>query len=230
MIESKAAHTYKVKTLNKVFSYISGSIVEKRTSRISGELEVWYQNGKYVLHSPEANYSYDTLHRVFQRAFIKLNVKKRNPKNALILGFGAGSVATILCDELLLTPTLTGIEADQEVIHLAYTYFNLQRFSNLSLQISDAAEFLQSCTKQFELVVSDVFVDKHIPKEVLTDAYLENLVRCTARNGMGMINAIAETKDQRKQVEGIMKKIKQTGMRTVSIQASPINVIISWEV
>jgi hypothetical protein len=50
-------------------SYISGSIIEKRTSAVSGQLEVWYQFGTHVLHSPEANYSYDTLHTVFQKAF-----------------------------------------------------------------------------------------------------------------------------------------------------------------
>ncbi|MCU0399207.1 MAG: hypothetical protein MUC73_14035, partial [Cyclobacteriaceae bacterium] len=54
---------------SKLISYVSGTLVEKRSSAISGELEVWFQNGRYVLHSPDANYSYDTLHRVFQKAF-----------------------------------------------------------------------------------------------------------------------------------------------------------------
>lgn len=212
----------------QILSYVSGTIVEKRSSAVSGELEVWYQNGKYVLHSPDANYSFDTLHRVFQKAFKKLQVKKRNPKTVLILGFGAGSVATILCDELRLTPNITGVELDPEVISLARKYFNLDKHRNLTLHIADAADFVRSCSARFDLVVSDVFVDKQVPIPMLTTAYAKHLLQLTAAEGLGMMNIISETKEQHHQLDLIHKALKQSGFNLKSLRVSPINSIIYW--
>jgi spermidine synthase len=218
-----------VKTsIAQLLSYVSGTVVERRTSTISGELEVWYQNGKYVLHSPDANYSYDTLHRLFQRAFKKLEVKRRNPQTALILGFGAGSIATILCEELRLSPRLTGVEIDQEVIALGRKYFSLDRFYNLELHCADAAEFIASCRAQFDLVVSDVFVDKQLPASVRRLSYLTNLVRITKSNGLGMINFIAETRQQRKELDQQVEQLNALGITCKTLPVTSINTIISW--
>ncbi len=216
------------KVILQLLSYVSGTVVEKQPSKISGELEVWYQSGKYVLHSPDANYSFDTLHRLFQKAFKKLEVKRRNPKTALILGFGAGSIATILCEELRLSPQLTGVEIDPEVIALGKKYFNLQRFKNLELHCADAAEFIASCRAQFDLVVSDVFVDKQLPASVTSLCYLTNLVRITKTNGLGMINFIAETRQQRKELDQQVELLNTLGVICKTLPVTSINTIISW--
>jgi spermidine synthase len=214
--------------IRSILSRVSGIVVEKRASAISGVLEVWYQNGRYVLHSAEANYSFDTLHRVFQQAFKKLNVKKRNPKKVLILGFGAGSVATILCDELRLSPSLTGIEVDPEVIQLAEKYFHIQRFSNLNLHITDAHEFVSTCTDTFDLIVSDVFIDKNVPEKFLEAGYFTNLIQLTGKGGLGLVNVITETKAQRKQAEFIQQHLEASGVACSVLRVSSINTIISW--
>ncbi|MBX2964928.1 MAG: fused MFS/spermidine synthase [Cyclobacteriaceae bacterium] len=212
----------------KLLSYLSGVIVEKRPSAVSGELEVWYQNSKHVLHSPDANYSFDTLHRVFQKAFKKFDIKKRNPKSVLILGFGAGSVATILCDELNLTPHITGVELDPEVIALAKKYFNLDRFSSLTIHVADAAEFISHENTQYDLLVSDVFVDKNLPDHLIQQAYIENLIRLTAKKGIGMMNVISETKAQRGNLEKLIMWFNEQGIETEIFRVSAINQIVAW--
>jgi spermidine synthase len=214
---------------SKLLSYVSGTLVEKRSSAISSELEVWFQNGRYVLHSPDANYSYDTLHRVFQKAFKKLSVRKLNPERVLILGFGAGSIAGILCDEMKLKPRITGIELDPEVVSLAKKYFQLERFTHLDLVITDAAQFVQSFKLTVNLLVSDVFIDKTIPEHVLSEAYVQNLVRLTAKGGLGVINMITETKVQRGQLARIKDYIQQAGATTEFFPVSSINTIVSWK-
>lgn len=213
---------------HQLLSYVSGTIVEKRPSKVSGELEVWYQNGKYVLHSPDANYSFDTLHRVFQKTFKKLQVKKRNPKTVLILGFGAGSVASILCDELSLSPEITGVELDPEVIALARKYFNIDRFEKLTIHVADAVAFAAACNLKFDLVVSDVFVDKVVPEQILSIDYVKQLMRVTAKGGMGMMNIILEKKEQCIKVDSILQGLSASGVKYTIVQASPINSIISW--
>ncbi|MBX2944492.1 MAG: fused MFS/spermidine synthase [Cyclobacteriaceae bacterium] len=212
----------------QLLSYVSGTIVEKRPSAVSGELEVWYQNGKYVLHSPDANYSFDTLHKIFQKAFKKLEVDKRNLETVLILGFGAGSIATILCDELKLAPQLTGIELDPEVIALGKKYFDLDRYNNLTLHMADAADFVAVCKTRFDMVVSDVFVDKHIPSRMLKTEYVMHLVRLTTHGGLGMMNIITETKEQHCQLELFLRALTATGVRHKTHRVSSVNSIISW--
>jgi predicted O-methyltransferase YrrM len=212
----------------KLKSFVSDDIIETRPSTISGELEVWYQNGKYVLHSPDANYSFDTLHRVFQKAFKRYEVKKRNPKNVLVLGFGAGSVAAILCDELKLSPHITGVELDPEVIVLAKKYFDLDRFLELSRHLGDAAEFVQQEKASYDLIVSDVFVDKQIPENLIRESYIENLIRLTAIGGMGMMNIIAETKTQHERLSMLQSWFVNRGMKTEIFRMSSINQLLVW--
>lgn len=212
----------------QILSYVSGTIVEKRSSAVSGELEVWYQNGKYVLHSPDANYSFDTLHRVFQKAFKKLQVKKRNPKTVLILGFGAGSVATILCDELGLTPNITGIELDPEVIALARKYFNIDRFEKLTIHVADAVAFTAACNSKFDFVVSDLFIDKQVPGIAVQQSYAEDLVKCTNQGGVGMVNWICETRAQYKAMAAMETWIKGLAGRTETLRVSSINYMLIW--
>jgi predicted O-methyltransferase YrrM len=213
----------------KLKSFVSDDIIETRPSAVSGELEVWYQNGKYVLHSPDANYSFDTLHRVFQKAFKRYEIKKRNPKNVLVLGFGAGSVASILCDELKLSPVITGVELDPEVIALAKKYFDLDRFSKLSIHLGDAAEFVQQETVLYDLVVSDVFVDKHIPENLIQENYIENLIRLTAFGGMGIMNVITETKSQREAQKQIIQWFIDQRIQPETFRVSSINQLLIWK-
>lgn len=218
-----------MKSFEKLLSYVSGHIVETRPSAVSGELEVWHQNGKYVLHSPNANYSFDTLHRVFQKAFKRYEVKKRNPKNVLILGFGAGSVATILCDELKLSPHITGVELDPEVLALAKKYFDLDRFSKLYIYPGDATEFVQQDRTLHDLIISDVFVDKNIPENLVRESYIENLIRLTAIGGLGMMNIIVETKAQRETRNQIIQWFNDRGVQTEAFRVSSINQVLAWK-
>lgn len=212
----------------QLLSYVSGTIVEKRPSAVSGELEVWYQNGTYVLHSPDANYSFDTLHKIFQKTFRKFEVKKRSPKNALILGFGAGSVASILCDELNLSPEITGVELDPEVIDLAKKYFQLNRYKKLSIHITDAAEFIQQNKSTYDLVVSDVFIDKQVPESVVQKSYAEDLVRLTALDGMGMMNWICETRKQHRLRTSMEVWLSGLATKTEVYRASTVNYLLIW--
>jgi hypothetical protein len=82
-----------------VSSFLSPVKVEERKGAVAPRLEVYLSNGKYVLDSARVNYSFGGLHAVFRKAFSRFNIRKRDIISALILGFGTGSVATILCDE-----------------------------------------------------------------------------------------------------------------------------------
>ena len=74
-------------------SFLSPVKVEERKGAVTPRLEIYLSNGKYTLDSARVNYSFGGLHAVFRKAFSRFNICERDISNALILGFGTGSVA-----------------------------------------------------------------------------------------------------------------------------------------
>ena len=177
-----------LKFLKKYLSAFSP--LEKRKTNFQ-KLEVNRRNNRLVLDAPHVNYSYGNLHSVFQQAFAdeKLDVSRLN--EILILGFGAGSVADILQNESGCLAHITGVEIDPEVIDLANKYFNLQDFSNLDIEITDALEFVVTAKPVYDLIVVDLFIDHWIPERFDTPEFVENLKRILLPGGKIFFNRMA---------------------------------------
>ena len=87
--------------IQKLFGRLaSGQILEESTSEVNPLLEVLSVGDKIMLNGANTNYSYGGLHRVFQKVLKKVNIRERKISEVLILGFGTGSVASILKEEL----------------------------------------------------------------------------------------------------------------------------------
>ena len=71
-------------------------VIETREGSVTPYLEVMKSNGKYVLNSHNANYSFGGLHILFDAFFKQIDIKKYDIKNVLLLGMGAGSVISLL--------------------------------------------------------------------------------------------------------------------------------------
>jgi spermidine synthase len=214
--------------MHKVQELVFGRVIERRQSKVSGTLEVWIQYGKYVLHSPEANSSFDTLHKAFKLAFRQVGVKSKKIRNALILGFGAGSVAHLLRNELKFEAPITGVELDPEVIDIARKYFELEKYDNLSLENEDAFEYVRRCNELFDFVVSDVFVDKTIPDKFLHEDYIIELSRLTQQGGMGIMNIIVETKQMKRKLNKLVSCFEKQKMKTEILNVSHNNRMVVW--
>ncbi|HRB54468.1 MAG TPA: spermidine synthase, partial [Bacteroidia bacterium] len=75
-----------------LFSFITPVIIHKDQSEVNSILETTLENGKLVLNSAHANYSYGSLFRVFIKALLRFNIDIKNKKKILVLGMGGGSV------------------------------------------------------------------------------------------------------------------------------------------
>lgn len=217
-----------MKSLELLFSYVSGKVIEKRQSEVNGELEVCYQYGKKVLHSKNANYSYDTLHRLFQRAFKYFDIRNRKIKKVLILGFGGGSVASILLYELKLAVKITAVELDPVVLELGQKYFATDQMPNVEIVKDNVKNFVLNDV-QYDLIIHDVFVDKEVPQELIDEEYVQNLVERTSKRGMGLFNFIVENNTQREQWEKLYHLFAKKEFRLVVKSFSSINRMLMWE-
>lgn len=182
--------------------------VEERRGIVTPRLEVYLTNGRYVLDAARVNYSFGGLHTVFRKVFSRFDIRQRELAHALILGFGAGSVARILRDEYKKTVLLTGVEKDPVVIELAKKYFAVDRYENLSLLAEDAGDFVDRCDQQFDLIVVDIFVGLDVPPKFWQDEFLAGVGRLLSRQGISFFNVVIHDQTVRTRCADLFKKME----------------------
>jgi spermidine synthase len=216
-------------SLQYLRSFVFPIIVDRRQSRHHQYLEVSYTRGRLMLNTALANYSYGGLHRVFQIAFKKIGLSGMPLKNILILGFGAGSVATIIRDELKIDAPITGVEQDYTVLQIARDFFDIDRLHTLNLVTDDAMNYMQHCEEHYDLIVVDLYQDISVPAQFEENIFLKNVERCLMQGGLLVFNKVAATRTLYAQYKELLSKIENLFGRVQSIKALGINRVLVAE-
>jgi spermidine synthase len=218
--------------LKKIFGILARQeVLEKTRSEVNGGLEVVSRGGRCLLNAANTNYSFGGLHRVFQKAFAVTGVSERAVGRALILGFGAGSVASILREELGMQCHITGVEKDPEVLRLGRKYFNTGRFTGIELLTADACTWIHTAEGCWDLVVVDVYEDFAVPPCCETEAFVQALHRRLAAGGMLLFNKLIYNREAREQYGALMDSFRALPGKTgcVSIREGMLNRMIVYE-
>ncbi|MCD4745197.1 MAG: methyltransferase domain-containing protein [Bacteroidales bacterium] len=198
-----------MKFISKAWKYLISffieQIIEKTNSEINPVIEVNFVNGRYVLNSKIANYSYGGLHKAFQKAFQKINIKNKKFNNVLILGFGAGSVASILQNEYKINCKIVGIEKDSKIIEIANKYFIDDTFRELTLHCIDAYDFIMNSNESYDLIIMDVYIDNNVPEKFEKEQFLKNLKNALNKNGMILFNKLVYDKSSENSAIELLK-------------------------
>jgi spermidine synthase len=220
--------TYASKHL-KLFS--SRKVIEKSASMLNDTLEVLKVGDVLMLNSANTNYSFGGLHRVFRRAFEKLSIDERNVSNVLILGFGAGSVASILQDEYNISCKIKAVEKDPEVIRLGREYFNTQRYAGLEIVEADAEEFIRNEKLHYDLIIVDLYVDFEVPTFCHSMEFISALQSCLAEKGMIMFNKMLYNHKARQEAHELEKKFEMLKgrVKVLKIRENVVNKMIVFE-
>ena len=197
----------KINFYTYLVSFYKSLLLEKRKSNVNTSLEVVYSKGKLMLDSDRANYSFGGLHTVFQTTFSKNKIQNRDIKNVLIVGFGSGSIASILQDEYGKNIEIVGVEKDQVVIDLANKYFTLERYKNLKLYCEDAYDFVQRHSQKFDLIVMDVFVDLEVPEKLSEDQFISSLGKLLSESGILFYNLVIHNEKTRSKGAKVFEKM-----------------------
>lgn len=162
-------------------------MTKKIKSVHSGILEVTWLNGKKVLDSKNANYSYGSLEKVLEYG---LSLSKAERSSAvLVLGLGGGSVLSLLRKKFKYTGKITAIEIDPAVIDIALTEFDIEQYEPLELVCEDALKFVQNSSAQYGLIIIDIFIDIHVPPEFFSTQFWNNIARLLEDKGEVIFNA-----------------------------------------
>lgn len=191
--------------LKTIISYLHPILLETREGVITPYLEVIKQNGKNILNSQNANYSFNGLDHIFKQLFEKINIQDFSFKNILILGMGAGNAIALLREMYHIKAPITTIEKDPVVIELAKKHFNIERHKELTILNEDAYDFVLSTEHKYDLIISDLFIDNVVPEIFSSAEYVRGLKRISDDNTCVVYNKMTENHLHKLE----MKKLKE---------------------
>ena len=171
--------------LKQLFSYLWDIPIERSASKENPYLEVVWSNGRKMLNSKNANYSFGNGYKVFEFAFKHIPFPQQH---VLVLGFGAGSVAHLL-DRLAYKSHLTGVEYDAEIIRLYRDHFAKPN-PPVDLHCMDALDYLLNDTKTYDLIVIDLFNDLDTSPLIYQQDFTAALLKRLSQNGSLIYNTV----------------------------------------
>jgi len=193
--------------LKRLLSYFLPINIYKIKSEVSQRLYVTLCNGKLLLDSQNANYSYGSLQRILRFGLKKIGFKKiKNLQSVLILGVAAGSVIKTLRYEIGYQNKIKGVEIDPKVIEIANKYFDLDKIPNVQIEIADVQQFVKTEKAKHGLVIIDVFRDLLMPSFLFTEQFAIDLELLLCSDGMILFNTMNINKKKRYKMDFFLEK------------------------
>lgn len=198
---------YRVGLFKKLLSFFWPIVIEKREGKLGHQLEVIVYNGKTMFDTAEVNYSFGKLHEVMHAVLMRLKKKNYSFEQVLILGYGGGSAAKIIHEEILNEAQIVGVEMDEEVIDLAKKYFYTKEVKLLQ---EDAFQYVKKAIDKgwkYNVIVIDIFKNADIPP--YSEAFFEQIYSLLEDNGVAMLNTMCDETSFKK----IGEKISEAGFQ-----------------
>jgi len=184
--------------MRKLLSYFWPQTTKIKSTH-NGVLEITMVNGKKVLDSENANYSYGSLQRILETGIAKVDLKKI--QSVLLLGLGGGSIISSLRNKFNFQGKIHAIELDEKVISIAQDEFNIYSSSQLTITEQDAYVFVQKHSTNYDLIIVDLFIDNVVPSPFYSIEFCQNVSSILNKNGwlifnLGLHNLNSKGKEQ----------------------------------
>lgn len=148
------------------------------------------------------------------------------PRHALLLGFGGGTVATMLARRCL-TVDITGVERDAAVIAAARQDFSLDALPRLNLIHADAFAWMDVTeaseaggasgrdAPRYDLIVVDLYEAGRLALGALTTRFLRQVAARLAPDGVATINLMVtgRTSEQVHRIERVYTILRRLRTR-----------------
>ncbi|WP_426493253.1 fused MFS/spermidine synthase [Hymenobacter sp. 102] len=161
-------------------------------SRHSPGLVVREHQGRKVLDTQYANYSYGPLHQVLRYALLHVPA---GPPDApvLVLGMGGGGVVKLLRQERGHTGPITAVELDPAVVEVAASEFSIRPDATLQIVCADAFTWLPTAPLvAYELIVVDLFLDLLLPPQLAEPGFWQHIRRVLRPGGTVVLNTLQQ--------------------------------------
>lgn len=198
--------------MKKLLSYLVPLRGKVYKSKINGQLELNWYEGKLMLDSKNANYSYGALQRALAVGLHSIGLfKVSQAKNILLLGMGAGCVIETIRKDFNNLSAITAVEIDEVVVDIAKKYFNVEMFPNLNIVVDDAFEFVKQ-KGNYDLIIVDLFIDKETPSQFSSEEFLNNVTNLLSSKGNLLFNTVNEGGKFSKRNLSIVSILEKSGL------------------
>ncbi|WP_282081513.1 fused MFS/spermidine synthase [Aquimarina algiphila] len=181
--------------MKKLLSYLL-PFTKEIPSKINGTLEITLMNGKKVLDSQNANYSYGTLQKLLTYGLSQIDIPEDS--QILLLGLGGGSIIHPLQEKFNHKGKITAVEIDEVIIKIAKNEFDITGSSTLEIICDDALHYVNQCTKQFEIIIIDIFIDNQVPEPFYEEEFWKKTIDLISPKGKVVFNAGINLKENTK--------------------------------
>jgi spermidine synthase len=213
-----------VSKLKYFLSFLFDVKIETTESILNPFLQVVIRNGRLLLNTYNANYSYGSLQDAFRFVFKKIKIKDKNIKDILVLGFGCGSIAALFNGYK--NVEITGVEADEKVLELYEKYFLEQINSEVILVESFAEDFIVDHKKTYDLILVDVFIDLDVPPAIKENTFFQHIKKSLNTGGIFIYNFIVMNESEKIEFEKILNLIQKFFNTVEVIEFMAFNKII----
>ncbi|MFZ9888270.1 MAG: spermidine synthase [Myxococcota bacterium] len=115
-------------------------------------------------------------------------------KRALVVGLGGGSFTTLL-RRVLPHAVVESVEIDPVVVDVAQSHFGLVVDRRTPVHVTDAAAFLLSTRKSFDLIFLDAYEGEQIPAHLCTRPFFEAVRARLTPRGVVVMNLATDDAD-----------------------------------
>lgn len=171
--------------MNNLLSYLWPQ-TRKIDSDFNGILELTLVNGRKVLNSKNANYSFGSLQRILEIGLSKIELKEVH--SVLLLGLGGGSVISSLRKKDDFKGEVLAVEIDKKVIEIAAKEFSISDAEDLTIKNVDAYGFTKECKSKYDLIIVDLFIDNKVPEQFYSEEFCTNLSLILDEKGSILFN------------------------------------------
>ena len=193
--------------LKKIVSFLY-PFVTKIKSLHSGTLRIILVDGKKMLNTDNANYSFGSLHRIMRFALKKVELDA--DENILLLGLGAGSVIDIVRNDFHLKNRLVAVDFDSVIIDVARKEFDLDSYENTEIVCADAYRYVQEEQGRYGLIIIDLFIDNKVPEKFFDNVFWGHISRILSRKGQIIFNTMIKTTSP-ELFDTLVKKVEDQG-------------------
>lgn len=195
----------------KILSYIY-NFEKSKISLYNGKVRVILRDGKKILNTDHANYSFGSLHRIMR--FALGNIMLWTNEDILLLGLGGGSVIDIVRNDLHISNKLVAVDIDPVIIEIARQEFALDSYENTEIICADAYEYIEKEAGKYGLIIIDLFIDNKVPEKFYGDIFWENIARILTPTGQIIFNTMIEN-NSRELFDTLAQNLENRGFSVI---------------
>jgi spermidine synthase len=167
-------------------------ILEESKSPVNGKIVVLKTLGLGIHIQVEGlTQSGSVVYDIWKETLKKTKKKKKNVNNALILGLGGGSAATLV-KKYWKEASITGVDIDPVFVEMGKKYLGLDDI-DVEVIIKDASEYIGNVKKEeltYDLILVDMYVGYEVPRQFTTVKFIKDIKGLLTDDGIAIFNRL----------------------------------------